>query len=238
MSFGERSFFEHEWRILFWEARQHESNKAFGFQADKCFYQSVLQRHLFENPFLGLLADGSSRSRGFKIVHTFSVKPCTPLPPCKKKQKAIRFISPGGIYASLCRAALCLLLLWKSVGNYCSFNVEKLQDELFAGERNSRGRNGTSLLAKHRCTHFPQVSSPRFSTTVLLPAFFGTCKFSAARGNRNICVLTSKVLKLQSVPFRVPYKMISHWLLHGLYSSCWLAYSVLGHLRIVSLRTS
>ena len=63
-------------------------------------------------------------------------------------------------------------------------------------------------------------------------------KFSAARGNRNICVLTSKVLKLQSVPFCVPYKMISHWLPHGLYSSCWLAYPVLGHLRIISLRTS
>ena len=65
------------------------------------------------------------------------------------------------------------------MGGLLLIQRRKLQDELFAGERNSRGKSGTSRLAKHRCTHFPQVSFPLFSTTVLLSAFF------AARGNRN-----------------------------------------------------
>ena len=138
----------------------------------------------------------------------------------QQETKSDPFHSAGENCVSLCHSTLCLLLLWKPVGNYCSFNMDKPQDKLFAGERNSRGKNGTSRLAKHRCTHLRALLfSPRL---VLLATFFGTCKFSAARGNRNICVLTSKVLKLQSVPLRVPYKMISHWLPHDLYSSCWL----------------
>ena len=88
--------------------------------------------------------------------------------------------------------------------------------------------NKTALCGwSNIAAHISHGCPPLFSTTVLLPAFFGACKFSAASSNRNICVLTSKVFKLQSMPFCVPYKMISHWLLHELYSSCWLAYWLL-----------
>ena len=77
-------------KLLFWEARQHDNNKTFGFQTDKCFYQSILQRHLFVNPFLRLLADGSSRSSFQNCAYL--QRKTTPLPPCKKKQKTIRSI--------------------------------------------------------------------------------------------------------------------------------------------------
>ena len=49
-------------RIILRSGRQHDNNKTFGFQTDKCFHQSILQRQLFENLYLGLLADGLSRS--------------------------------------------------------------------------------------------------------------------------------------------------------------------------------
>ena len=126
---------------------------------------------------LRLLADGSSRSSFQNCAYL--QRKTTPLPPCNKKQKTIRSILQEKftlLYVIPLYACYYCGSLW---GNYCSFNIEKLQDELFGGERNSRGKSGTSRLAKHRCTHFPQVSSPLFSTTVLLSAFF------AARGNRN-----------------------------------------------------
>ena len=148
-------------KLLFWEARQHDNNKTFGFQTDKCLYQSILQRHLFVNPFLRLLADGSSRS-SFKNC-AYLQRKTTPLPPCKKKQKTIRSILQEE-FTLLYVIPLYACYYCGSLWGLLLIQRRKLQDELFAGERTLVAKaalRGWLNIAAHIFHKCPFLFSPR-----------------------------------------------------------------------------
>ena len=187
-------------------------------------HQSIIKDVLIWESILRTIADGSSHSSFKNCTCTYSSMRTQQCSLARKTEKrSVPFWRRSRLTMPF---RFMLVYLVDICGDYWSFNAEKPQDELFAirkiNTKNSRGMKQVSSVSD-------------LYTAVVRTTFFGTCELSADRGN---CNNSCSHKQFTSKPFCVPYKLISHWLPNELYNTSWLAYSILGRLHIVSLRTS
>ena len=104
----------------------------------------------------GLLARIVGRNEALRKENMFQNHATAAL---QEETKNNPFHSAGGIYASLCHSALCLLLLWKSVGGLLLFQHRK------APRRVVRRRKKLSWQKRHFAAG--QTSLHIFPTSVL-----------------------------------------------------------------------